>query len=98
MEFRRVLFRSVDLLGVGFEFIEHCFLRNFKEVLYRRFIARYAHQREYVDNQRYAAVTQDGGSGYTRYFSIIGFQILDHDLVLPDKVIDQQGKADVLGL
>src|SRR5690606_40834946 len=56
------------------------------------------HEREDVDDEGHAAVTQNGRRRDARNLLVVGFKVLDHHLVLTDEVVDQQGEAHVLHL
>ena len=57
-----------------------------------------APQGEHVNDQGHAAVAQDRGGRDARHLAIVGFEILDHDLMLADEMIHHQGEALVLRL
>lgn len=51
-------------------------------VLYLRL--RQLNQRPHINNHRNPPITHNRRAGHSRYFTIVGFQALDHHLMLPD--------------
>src|SRR5512140_1845715 len=63
-----------------------------------RSLARTAHERDDIEDQRHAAVAHDGGARHVLHLAVVGFEVLDHDLLLAEQFIHQQGDAAAFGL
>src|SRR5690606_21897997 len=51
-----------------------------------------------VDDQRDAAVAEDGGAGHAGDALVVAFEVLDHDLLLAEQFVDLQRKPAAIGL
>src|SRR5690606_34644185 len=51
-----------------------------------------------VDDQRDAAIAEDGGAGHAGDALVVGLEVLDHDLLLAEQFVDLQRKPSAVGL
>src|SRR5690606_3929260 len=51
-----------------------------------------------VDDQRHAAVAEDGGAGHAGDALVVGLEVLDHDLLLAEQLVDLQRQTPAVGL
>src|SRR5690606_32856500 len=51
-----------------------------------------------VDDQRDAAIAEDGGAGHAGDALVVGLEVLDHDLLLAEQFVDLQRKPSAIGL
>src|SRR5262245_25450528 len=56
-----------------------------------------AHQSAGIDDQGDVAVAEDRRAGDAEDAVIVGFEILDHDLLLADEIVDLQGQLAAIG-
>ena len=56
-------------------------------------MARAAHQAAGIQNQRHRAIAEDGGPGHVGHLTVVAFEVLHHDLVLPEQFVHQQCDA-----
>src|SRR5690606_30036991 len=61
-------------------------------------VACATHQVRHVEDQRDLAVAHDGGARYAGHLAVVRLEVLHHDLVLPDQLVDQQGDPLAFGL
>src|SRR5690606_38687242 len=56
------------------------------------------HEREDVDDERHTAVAKNGGRRHARNLLVVCLEVLDHDLMLADEMVDQQCETHILHL
>src|SRR3954471_13812248 len=46
-----------------------------------------------IENECHRSIAEDGGAGHTVDVPVVGFETLDDDLLLAEKVVDEEGDA-----
>src|SRR4051812_34755800 len=60
--------------------------------------ARAADDAGQVENECHRSVAEDRGAGHTVDMSVVGFEALDHDLLLAEQVVDEEADAASVAL